>query len=84
VGVLSRLREVLAIPLEVACRIVSTKHVSAVMMLHAVDVADELVEVDLSILPRAISLLETGPQDVAIVDADVLGGVVESHFELGG
>jgi hypothetical protein len=67
VGALSSVREVLAIPREVA-----------------VNVADELVEVDLSILPLAVTPLETGPQDVAIVDADVLSGVVESHFGLSG
>ena len=65
VGVLAGVREVLAVPGEVA-----------------IDVANELVKVDLGVLPLAVTLLEAGPQDVAIVDTDVLSGVVESHCEL--
>jgi hypothetical protein len=39
------------------------------------------VEINLSVIPLAVGGLETGLQDVAVVNVDVLGGVVESHFE---
>ena len=42
-------------------------------------VANVVVEINLGVVPLSISPLEAGPQDMAIVDADVLGRVVESH-----
>jgi hypothetical protein len=38
-----------------------------------------LVEINLSVLPAAVGLLEAGAEDVAVVDASVLGGLNERH-----
>ena len=47
--------------------------------LATVIVANALVEVNLSVVPIAVGSLEASPEHVAVVDADVLGGVVEGH-----
>ena len=39
---------------------------------HTVVVAQELVQVDLGLVDIAVGVEETGPEDVAIIDADVL------------
>jgi hypothetical protein len=46
-----------------------------------VDVADVLVKIDLRVVPLAVAGLETSPQDVAIINADFFGGMVEGHLE---
>jgi hypothetical protein len=49
---------------------------------RTVIVADALVEVDFGVVvPVTISILETSPKHMAVLNADVLGGVVEGHFE---
>jgi hypothetical protein len=58
---------------------VSDEHWGEFQGLFTVVVADVLVEIDLGVLPLAITALEAGPEDVAIVDANILGGVVERH-----
>lgn len=40
-------------------------------------VADELVQVNLGLLPLAVDALQAGAEDVAVLEADVLGGVEE-------
>jgi hypothetical protein len=55
-------------------RSVSTE-ASTVMVRYeklTVDVADVLVEVDLRVVPLAIDVPQTSPQDMAVIDADVL------------
>lgn len=42
-------------------------------------IANEVVEIDLSVLQVPIDVAKAGPQDVAVVDTDVFGGVVEAH-----
>jgi hypothetical protein len=59
--------------------IVSIYIISGGERLVTVDVANVVVKVDLSVLPLSIGALEAGPQDVTIVNTDVLGGVVERH-----
>jgi hypothetical protein len=39
-----------------------------------------LVEVDLGVVPLAVGGLETSPEDVAVVNANVLCRVVEAHL----
>lgn len=61
-----------------------SKHTSSTASLkgkHTVIIADACVEVNLRVVPFAVSGAETSPENVAVVDADVLGAVVESHFE---
>jgi hypothetical protein len=48
-----------------------------------VNVADMLVEVDLGVVPLAVGGSETSPEDVAVVNANVLCGVVERHLRWG-
>ncbi len=42
-------------------------------------VSDELVEVNLGIDLLAASLVETSPEDVSVINTDVLGRGVEVH-----
>lgn len=49
---------------------------------HTIVVADNAVEVELGIDLLAITVAETSPQDVAIIDADVLGAKVERHDDV--
>lgn len=49
----------------------------------AVVVAEAVVEVDLGLVEVAVLVAEGGAEDVAVVDADVLGGNVERHFVCG-
>lgn len=46
-------------------------------------VADAAIEIELGILPVTVAILEATPQDVAVVNADILGRVVEAHCEMG-
>ena len=78
VDVVSRAGETLAVPVEVAFDIIS-KGTGLWNSQLTVVVAEDLVKVDLSVAPLAIATLETGPEDVAVVDTDVLSRVVESH-----
>lgn len=39
---------------------------------HTIIIADEIVEIDLSIQPLAIRCLETGPEDMVILNTDFL------------
>jgi hypothetical protein len=71
--------EALTIPDEVACcRLVRAVLNSSVF--HTVVVADVLIEIDLSIVPLAVGLLKTSPQDMAVINADIFGRVVEGHI----
>lgn len=42
-------------------------------------VAKDGVEVELSVNPLALTVVETGTEDVAVIDADVLGREMERH-----
>lgn len=46
---------------------------------HAILVAQDGVEVELRVVPVTALGAETGPEDVVVVNADVLGGKVERH-----
>jgi hypothetical protein len=41
-----------------------------------------VVQVNLGVIPLAIRTLETGSKNVAIVDTNVFGRVMESHFRM--
>tara|TARA_R110002003_G_scaffold48_18_gene4084 strand:- start:39448 stop:39627 length:180 start_codon:yes stop_codon:yes gene_type:complete len=49
---------------------------------RTVIIADMVVQVNLGVIPLAIRTLETGSKNVAIVDTDVFGRVMESHFRM--
>lgn len=53
--------------------------VSRLEVVLTVVVADAAVEINLGVIPFAFGSLETSPQHMAVVDADVLSGVVEGH-----
>lgn len=48
-------------------------------MRPTVVVAKDGVEVELSVNPLALAVVETGTEDVAVIDADVLGREMERH-----
>jgi hypothetical protein len=80
--VLSGVSEALAIPDEGACQTqLASGSTSNVVRQNTVVVADVGVEVDLGVDPLAVAVLETSSKHVAVVDADVLGSVVESHVD---
>jgi hypothetical protein len=45
-------------------------------------VAQNAVQVELGVVPVTIDVLETGTEHVVVINADVLGGVVERHCEV--
>jgi hypothetical protein len=49
-------------------------------MIHTVVVSEYLVEIHLSMNPVTLFVLELGDEAVAVFDADVLGGFVETHI----
>jgi hypothetical protein len=42
-----------------------------------------VVKIDLSIAQIAVSVLETGTENVVVVNANIFGGKVERHSEVG-
>lgn len=53
--------------------------VTTLPLKEAVVVAKDGVEVELSVNPLALTVVETGTEDVAVIDADVLGREMERH-----
>lgn len=51
------------------------------MVWDTIVIADVVVQVELSVDPLALAVLEASAKNVAIVDADVLGRVVEGHAD---
>lgn len=47
-----------------------------------IDTANVVVEVDLSVLQISIAVAKAGPQDVAIINADIFSRVLESHGDV--
>lgn len=45
-------------------------------------VTQHLVQVELGVFPFTIDVLETGTENVVVIDADVFGGEVERHCEV--